>query len=32
MSEPSLEGVFAQLTKAEDTDAIARRILEVMKS
>jgi ABC-2 type transport system ATP-binding protein len=30
MSESSLEGVFAQLTNAEDTDAIARRILEVV--
>ncbi len=29
MSESSLEGVFAQLTQTEDTDAIARRILEV---
>jgi len=30
MSESSLEGVFAQLTNAEDTDAIARRILEAV--
>lgn len=30
MSESSLEGVFSQLTQAEDTDAIARRILEVV--
>jgi len=27
MSESSLEGVFAQVTQAEDTDAVARRIL-----
>lgn len=30
MSQSSLEGVFAQLTQAEDTDAIARRILDVL--
>ncbi len=30
MSESSLEGVFAQLTQAEDTDAIARRMLDVV--
>jgi ABC-2 type transport system ATP-binding protein len=30
LSQSSLEGVFAQLTEAEDTDAIARRILEVV--
>ena len=30
MSESSLEGVFAQLTNPEDTDAIARRILDVV--
>ena len=30
MSESSLEGVFTQLTNPEDTDAIARRILEVV--
>jgi len=30
MSESSLEGVFAQLTNPEDTDAIANRILEVV--
>jgi hypothetical protein len=30
MSQPSLEGVFAQLTNPEDTDAIARRILDVV--
>ena len=30
MSESSLEGVFAQLTQAEDTDAIARRLLDVV--
>jgi ABC-2 type transport system ATP-binding protein len=29
MSESSLEGVFAQLTQTEDSEAIARRILEV---
>lgn len=30
MSESSLEGVFSQLTQAEDTDAVAQRILEVV--
>ena len=30
MSESSLEGVFAQLTNPEDTDVIARRILDVV--
>jgi ABC-2 type transport system ATP-binding protein len=30
MEQSSLEGVFAQLTQAEDTDAIARRILDVV--
>ena len=30
MSESSLEGVFAQLTQPEDTDATAHRILEVV--
>src|ERR1035441_7554017 len=30
MSESSLEGVFAQLTNSEDTDAIANRMLEVV--
>jgi len=30
MSESSLEGVFSQLTEAEDTDAVAQRILEVV--
>ena len=30
MSESSLEGVFAQLTNPEDTDVIARRMLEVV--
>jgi ABC-2 type transport system ATP-binding protein len=30
MSESSLEGVFAQLTQEEDTDAIARQILDVV--
>jgi ABC-2 type transport system ATP-binding protein len=30
MSESSLEGVFAQLTQTEDTDAMARRILDVV--
>ena len=29
-SEASLEGVFAQLTQTEDTDAVARRILDVV--
>ena len=30
MSKSSLEGVFAQLTQAEDTDAVARRMLDVV--
>ena len=30
MSQSSLEGVFAQLTNPEDTDAIAHRILDVV--
>ena len=30
MSKSTLEGVFAQLTQPEDTDAIAQRILEVV--
>jgi len=30
MSESTLEGVFAQLTQAEDTDVIAQRILDVV--
>ncbi|MBI2685117.1 MAG: ABC transporter ATP-binding protein [Acidobacteria bacterium] len=30
MAEKSLEGVFAQLTQAEDTEAIARKILETV--
>jgi len=30
MSQPSLEGVFAQLAEAEDGDAVASRILDVM--
>ncbi len=30
MSESSLEGVFAQVTQPEDTDAIAQRILDVV--
>lgn len=32
MSQPSLEGVFAQLAQVEDTESIASRILEAMKS
>jgi ABC-2 type transport system ATP-binding protein len=32
MSQPSLEGVFAQLAEVEDGDVLANRILEVMKS
>jgi ABC-2 type transport system ATP-binding protein len=32
MSQPSLEGVFAQLAEVEDGDAVANRILEVMKA
>ena len=30
MAESSLEGVFAHLTEAEDTDAVAQRILHVV--
>jgi ABC-2 type transport system ATP-binding protein len=30
MAESSLEGIFAQLTEAEDTDAVAQRILDVV--
>jgi ABC-2 type transport system ATP-binding protein len=30
MAESSLEGIFAQLTQAEDTDALAQRILDVV--
>jgi ABC-2 type transport system ATP-binding protein len=30
MAQASLEGVFAQLTQTEDTDSIARRILETV--
>jgi ABC-2 type transport system ATP-binding protein len=32
MSQPSLEGVFAQLAEVEDGDTVANRILEVMKA
>ncbi len=32
MSQPSLEGVFAQLTEAEDSGALAAKILDVMTS
>lgn len=32
MAESSLEGVFAQLTEAEDTDIMAQRILDVVVS
>lgn len=32
MSQPSLEGVFAQLTEVEDSDALADQILKVMRS
>jgi predicted permease len=32
MSQPSLEGVFAQLTEVEDSDALADEILDVMTS
>lgn len=32
MAESSLEGVFAQLTHPEDTEAIAQRILDVVES
>jgi ABC-2 type transport system ATP-binding protein len=31
MSQPSLEGVFAQLAEVEDGDAVARKITEVMQ-
>jgi ABC-2 type transport system ATP-binding protein len=30
MSQPSLEGVFAQLAQVDDSDRVAKRILEVM--
>ena len=32
MSQPSLEAVFAQLAQVEDGDAVAHRILEVMRA
>ena len=32
LAESSLEGVFAQLTHLEDTDAVASRILDVVAS
>jgi len=32
MSQPSLEGVFAQLAQVEDGDAVANQILEVMQA
>jgi len=32
MSQPSLEGVFAQLAQVEDGDAVAGQILEVMQA
>src|SRR5690242_4950247 len=32
MSQPSLEGVFAQLAEVEDGETVANRILEVMKA
>jgi ABC-2 type transport system ATP-binding protein len=32
MSQPSLEGVFSQLAQVEDGEAMAGRLLEVMKS
>jgi predicted permease len=32
VSQPSLEGVFAQLVEAEDSDILAGRILDVMNS
>ena len=32
MSRPSLESVFAELTSQEDTDAVARGVIEVMKT
>jgi ABC-type Na+ transport system ATPase subunit NatA len=32
MSQPSLEGVFAQLAQVEAGEVVARQIVEVMKS
>jgi ABC-2 type transport system ATP-binding protein len=32
MSQPSLEGVFAQLAEVEDGDIVAQRVLEVMQA
>jgi len=32
MSQPSLEGVFAQLAQVDDPDTVASRILEVMQA
>ncbi len=32
MSQPSLEGVFAQLSEVQDSDAVAGRILNIMAS
>lgn len=32
MEKSSLEGVFAQLTQPEDTNAVARRILDVVSA
>src|SRR5690348_1012768 len=32
MSQPSLEGVFAQLAEVEDSDALAEKVLHAMKS
>jgi ABC-2 type transport system ATP-binding protein len=32
MSESSLEGVFAQLTQTDDTDSVARQILDVVSA
>jgi predicted permease len=32
LSQPSLEGVFGQLTEGEDSDALAGNILDLMKS
>lgn len=32
MSQPSLEGVFAQLAQVDDGDAVASRIIEVMQA
>ncbi len=32
MSESSLEGIFAQVTQAEDTDTVAQHILEVVSA